>query len=137
MTSSYLSPDHPYLLTAGALLSCFPILLGIAVLLRPSLGLQIWHFTSPTTPKDTQLVLSLFRLFAIREFFLGTTILTCWVLGKPEVMGWLLLGVMPVVAVDGIVQTAQTGGGEWRHWGFVPVLVGLGMGLLGGWEGWM
>ncbi|KAK3672164.1 hypothetical protein LTR78_007917 [Recurvomyces mirabilis] len=134
MSTSAFSPHDPYLLKASGLIGAFVTLFGTAILVRPSFGLSAWKFISPTASKDKQLALDQFRLFGVREAFLGTALVTCWFLGEPKVLGWLMLATIPVAVVDGVVQRSQTGGGEWSHWGLVPVVFGLGGGLLGWFE---
>ena len=62
-------------------------------------------------------------------------IVLCWFLGEAKVMGWLLLIACGVAAVDGVVQKNQIGAGQWNHWSLVPVVGGIGAGLIGWLDG--
>ena len=53
-----------------------------------------------------------------------------WYNGDRKMMGYALLAAGTVAGVDGLISLRQCGGGQWKHWSFLPVLGGLGVGLL-------
>ena len=52
--------------------------------------------------------------------------------GDRRILGWLMIAGSVVAGVDGAVCKWRVGKGEWGHWGYGPVLAGVGVVLLGG-----
>ena len=55
--------------------------------------------------------------------------------GDRRILGCLLVAGGGVAVADGVVVKAQVGFGEWNHWGYAPVVMGVGVVLLGGLDG--
>lgn len=132
MASGIFSPRSQVLPNTALLFGLVPTFIGVATILYPRFGLlHVFEAKLPAAPQDQKLVDGLMRLFGARDMYLGLTTITAWYMGQRAVMGYLLFLGCGVVTVDGIVQKQQTGNGEWKHWSFVPVMAGLGAGLVG------
>ena len=109
--------------------------MGITVTFNPHIGINMWHFRLPGEDSKASelhsraLILDELRLFAVREFCLGASIIAASCFGERKVLGTMLILGVPVVVVDGIVQRKQVGRGHWVHWGLAPLLAGLGLAL--------
>lgn len=124
----------------AAILGTGMTLLGTIITLKPELGAKMWHFDIPDATASTaeanelrkhrSLVLDTLRIFGVREFGLGASILAALWFGETKVLGAILCLGLPVVLVDGIVQQSQAGSGRWIHWGFAPLVLGAGVSLL-------
>ncbi|KAG9653631.1 hypothetical protein KCU98_g8039, partial [Aureobasidium melanogenum] len=128
-----LSSRSPLSLNAGAACGVFQLTLGLIGVFRPRVMLQeIWGFKLPTKPGQEQLLIEcLQQLYGIRNIALGLMILAVRTFADSRTLGWVLMTDMLVAIGDGIIQKKGTGGGEWKHWSFVPLGVGMGMLLLG------
>lgn len=136
MASSILHSQSPYLPNAAAAFACFPALVGFAGLFEPRLVLAgAFEFELPASAKDQKLVDSLMRLFCVRDLFLGGVALAAWYYEDNRTLGAIMLMGSGVVFTDGAVNQHQTGAGGWKHWPFVPVMAGIGAGLLGWLDG--
>ena len=89
------------------------------------------QFPTPSDLEAQKLTHSLIYIYGARDLALGLAMLGVWYTGHRKALGWVVLAVLPVVIVDGFASRHQTGGGEWNHWAFAPVGLGLGVGLLG------
>lgn len=116
---------------ATAILNILPTTSGIYGVLRPGGALALLGFPIPHEPKEQKLSLSLLRMYAVRQATMGLTSLALWWAGEHRLMGVLMLVNAPIAIVDGFVSRWQTGGGEWGHWGFMPLGMVLTAGLLG------
>ena len=134
--NSIVPPTYlPYLANTAAVISILPTITGLAALVRPQLGHTVFSFPKPTTPRDQNLVLGLFRIFGVRDLAIGLTTLAIWHYGEGAA-GYKTLGVAMLtggllVATDGWVSKEVIGKGEWTHWSFLPFNVGIGVALLG------
>lgn len=133
--ASALSPSSALLPNTAAFLAVFPTLAGLTALVAPAAGLGLFDIAVPASQSEAKLPLNLMRLFGIRDIYLGTTTVAAWYFGDRRMLGVCCLLGGAVVTVDGIVQKAQTGAGEWKHWGFMPVMTGLGLALVGALDG--
>ena len=118
-----------------AVLNILPISTGIYGVLRPGGALALLGFPIPPDPRDQKLASSLARIYAVRQATMGLTSLALWWAGQHRLMGVMMLVNTPVAVVDGFVSRWQTGGGEWGHWGFIPLGMVLAAGLLGAGRG--
>lgn len=84
----------------------------------------------PPEPKGQKLTCSLVRIYGVRQASMGLASLALWWAGEHRLMGVFMLVNTPIAIVDGFVSRWQTGGGEWGHWGFIPVGLVLTVGLL-------
>lgn len=136
MASTLLPPAHSILLNLGGLIALFPTVLGALFVARPASAVSGWNFKVASDVQSRKLAHDQFRIFGIREVFLGTSLLATWWVGDGKLMGILLMMTCAVAFVDGVVQRNQTGkGGEWKHWAFLPPVAGVAAGLLGWFDG--
>jgi len=125
----------PYLLYASAASGIFAMGLGVNALLNPRGALAMWGFPhpgarpSPTKPStkeilDTpegKLAESLMMLYGSRTVVLGVALLTTTYWGSRKTLIVMVCSGTFVAIMDGFVSLRQIGGGQWNHWGFVPV----------------
>lgn len=116
---------------ATAVLNILPIFSGITAVLRPASALSLLGFPTPPEPKEAKLSYSVLQMYGVRQATMGLASLALWWAGEHRLMGVLMLVNTPVAIVDGLVSRWLTGGGEWGHWGFIPVGMALTVGLLG------
>lgn len=132
---------HPYLANTAALVACVPTAVGIIGLRNPSAILGIFEsapLSSTATAQDHKLLDGFIRLFAARDIAVGVTTLAIWYHGcrggKREgyaTLGTAMLVAAGLVVMDGLVSRWVNGRGEWKHWGFAPVSLGIAGALLG------
>lgn len=120
---------------ATAVLNILPTFSGLYGVLRPASALSLLGFPIPTEPREQRLSYSLLRMYGVRQATMGLASLALWWNGEHRLMGVFMLVNTPVAVVDGFVSRWQTGGGEWGHWGFIPVGLVLAAGLLGAGQG--
>ncbi|KAI1848198.1 hypothetical protein JX265_011756 [Neoarthrinium moseri] len=120
-----------YFATATFLTALAPTLLGINAILRPASALSLLKFPAPSQPEGQKITYSLMRIYGARTLTMGLTTLIVWARGDRTTLGYLMFAGIPVALVDGFVSRWQIGGGEWGHWGFIGVSLGLSAGLLG------
>ncbi|RDW69210.1 hypothetical protein BP6252_08230 [Coleophoma cylindrospora] len=108
-----------------------PLLIGINGLLRPQAVFASVDFPTPTTPEAQRLADAMIRLLSARNIVIGLTTSAIWYRGDRKLLGWamMILGIFP--AIDGAVSLDLIGGGLKHHLPVVPVVFGLGAGLLG------
>lgn len=135
MASGLLNSQSPHLLTTASVLSVFPFLLGIVGTLSPSSGFKIFNFPEPTTPEAQKLGSNLFLFWASRDLFMGATGLIAAYNGDRKMLGAIYLAMCGVASFDAWISVRQSGKGAWMHLGFLPVLMGVGGGLLGWFDG--
>ena len=82
-------------------------------------------------PTDQNLGVALIRGFGARDLAMGVPMLATWYCGDYRALGWMTLVGTVVASADGYASKKATGGGEWMHWPFAPVLLSVGLGLLG------
>ena len=111
--------------------------IGVTALLSPDTALtKIFEFPNVRGIQDRKTVSGLLQIFGIRDLALGLSVLAAWYHGCRhgdntgyKTLGSILLLGCLVSITDGLVSRKVIGKGEWRHWGFVPVLAGLGLAL--------
>ncbi|KAL1858861.1 hypothetical protein Daus18300_009859 [Diaporthe australafricana] len=114
-----------------AVLNILPTLSGLYGVARPASALGVLGFPIPAGPPEAQkLSLSMTRMYGVRQATMGLASLALWWSGEHRLMGVLMLVNTPVAIVDGFVSRWQVGGGEWGHWGFIPLGLVLTIGLL-------
>lgn len=74
-------------------------------------------------------------LYGARDVFMGAAFYAAAYFGDRKALGWILIAGSGVAVVDGAVCRAQIGRGEWNHWGYAPVVAGVGSVLVGVWDG--
>ncbi|KAH7024801.1 uncharacterized protein B0I36DRAFT_164472 [Microdochium trichocladiopsis] len=133
------------LLTAAA-----PLALGLNAVLRPNAALEVLGYkvppTSPSPAKSEKgsgvmatpqlAARHMTQLYGARNLLFAT--LTILVALSPRDNGdntllakfWVANSTLAFV--DGLISRARLGAGEqWFHWGFIPLGLGLSLGLLG------
>ncbi|GFZ50537.1 hypothetical protein JCM24511_08294 [Saitozyma sp. JCM 24511] len=121
----------PLLIYASGAVSCLPIALGINALIRPSSPLELLGWPIPTDPYGKKLALNLMRVYGGRNIALGLSMAIPAYFGHRKALGWMVLGSSVVAIVDGFVSRDVIGGGEWGHWGILPITMALGAALVG------
>jgi hypothetical protein len=128
-----LSSTSPFALNLGAAAGVFQLTLGLTAVVQPRVMLQeVWGFKPASTPgQDQILVESLMQLYGVRNVALGLMILAVRALADSKTLGWVVMTDLLVALGDGFVQKKCTGGGQWKHWSFLPIGVSVVMLLLG------
>lgn len=128
----------PYLANASAVVAAVPTAVGALILAKPQFAFDILSFPPPTALSDHTLALGLSRIFGARDLAVGITTFAIWWSGrkangntKNHLLGVAMLSGALMVVTDGFVSRSVIGKGEWTHWGFAPLNIGLGLGLLG------
>lgn len=103
---------------------------GINAILRPENALSFFEFAPPASPTDNAMVDSLMAVYGVRDIFMGLAIYTASWFGTKKGLGWTLVAASAVAFADGAVCWGH-GMGEWNHWGYAPVITGVGSLLLG------
>lgn len=149
MDSSFSSIFWPLLPNVAALFSTMLQTTGIDQIIRPESALELWRFPSPSgspepdaasssttaanaaviTQRD--LVHGLIRREGVRNIALGVVGLTTLCRGDRKLAGFIMLCGCFTAFSDGLISRAVIGGGEMRHWVFLPFMLGTAVGLLG------
>ena len=103
-------------------------------LFKPRVALKNFQFEAPAADEDKKLVDNLMRIYGVRNLSMGTTGLIIAYFGDRKSLAWMFITGSIVAIVDGFVSKAQIGRGEWNHWGFVSISLGLGSALLGAFD---
>ena len=114
----------------AALIGCIPTLIGATAIVRPESVLSILEFPPAKTPDAQKLTDSLSRIFGARALATGLLVLAIRFRGDRELLGWAMLILALLPFVDGVVSLQQIGGGAWRHWALVPLMIGISACLL-------
>lgn len=123
----------PLLYTSHAISLTF-IAFGLNALLNPTSALSFYLLTPPTTastPSDTQAVHSLLAAYGVRDIFMGLSLFSAGLFGTPKSLGLTLLAAAAVAVADGFVcQVYAAGEGVMNHWGYAPLVAGVGVAVL-------
>ncbi|KAJ5612472.1 hypothetical protein N7510_005666 [Penicillium lagena] len=103
---------------------------GFNAFLRPQHGLTFFAWDYPTSLPERQLVDSLMYIYGIRDIFMGVAIYICSFWGTRQSLGWVLVANGAVALADGFVCWTW-GEGQGAHWGYAPLIIGVGGALLG------
>ncbi|KAI9147315.1 hypothetical protein HJFPF1_12334 [Paramyrothecium foliicola] len=120
-----------YLSYIALFFSVLPSLFGLNAFLRPEATMAQVNFLVPTHPEARKLATSLMRFFGIRNVCTGLLMLLIYFTGDDVQLGRALSICIINATTDGFICKWQTGGGEWAHWGFVPILATLSGSLVG------
>ncbi|PGH12852.1 hypothetical protein AJ80_06561 [Polytolypa hystricis UAMH7299] len=105
---------------------------GINAIVRPSHALTFFEFSPPTNAADKRMVDSLLFVYGARDIFMGVAIFSAAMLGgSRKSLGLTLLATGAVAFADGYACYTHGSGGEWNHWGYAPVVSGVGALLMG------
>lgn len=69
-------------------------------------------------------------VYGVCDIFMGVVIYVVVFFGIKKLFGWIFVVVSGVVVVDGIVCWSY-GQGEWNYWGYVFMIIVVGVVLLG------
>ena len=122
---------HLTLTNAAALFALFPLTMGPIMLLKPEIVPSTFETKFPLGFEDRKLAISITRLMAVRDTFLGGAILVPWYYQDNKTLGIMLLMGSAVLAADGFIQKAQAGRGQWVHWSTVLPVAGIAARLRG------
>lgn len=126
---------NPYLLNTAGALGLFPLSVGLLGLANPTSGWSIFSFPKPTSPEAQKVGETFFLFWASRDVFMGLVTSAAWYHSDHRMMGYALLAASMAAVTDGVISLRQKGSGQWLHWSFVPVLGGIGGGLVGWFDG--
>ena len=122
------SSDLKWPLNIAAVMGLFPLLAALSFLAFPKLASTLCGFPVPTTSSDHSYIL----LLSAREAYIGLVALVLWWRGEVRALGWVLLLLSVVPAVDGWVAlhegltTLQALG----HWGSIAAAAAIGYTLI-------
>ena len=116
---------------AAALFALVPLTMGLIMLLKPEIVPSTFKTKFPLGFEDRKLAISITRLMAVRDTFLGGAILVPWYYQDNKTLGIMLLMGSAVLAADGFIQKAQAGRGQWLHWSTVLPVAGIAARLCG------
>lgn len=74
---------------------------------------------------------SLLAIYGIRDIFMGGALYAAAFTGTRKSLGWTLILASAVAYGDGYITLVANGTGQWGHWGYAPLLTGLGAVLVG------
>lgn len=108
----------------------FSLGLGLVALAKPLLFLKAFDMQAKT-PEARKVARDLFVVFAARDLALGFGITSAAYYGHKEIMGWSMVGVAVIAALDGTVSRGNVKGGEWKHWTWIGISLGLASACFG------
>jgi hypothetical protein len=108
-----------------------PIVVGINAVLRPASALRLLNYPVPIDKTARRTTYTVLQMYGARNIAMGLSTLAVWCSGDRRTLGWVMLAGIPLATIDGFVTRQLTGIGEWGHWSFIPVSLGLAGGLLG------
>ncbi|THZ06458.1 hypothetical protein D6C95_02407 [Aureobasidium pullulans] len=127
-----LSSQSPLAINTAAGFGVFQLTLGLTGILRPYVMLNVWEVdTSVIAAKEKNLIEALIQLYGLRNVALGLMIVAVRSFADSRTLGSVVMCDLIAAFGDGFLQKRLTGGGEWKHWSFLPAGAGLGMLLLG------
>ncbi|KAF5253511.1 hypothetical protein FANTH_1582 [Fusarium anthophilum] len=118
-----------YLNRATHVVSLIPALFGINLLTRPEATLQSFQYPIPTDPQAKKLVRGLARIYGCRNLVVSFLFFNISLTGDRKLMSFGYLGALAMCVTDGLVARNVVGHGEWQHWSFAPLCIGLLIGL--------
>ncbi|CAG9982650.1 unnamed protein product [Clonostachys byssicola] len=123
--------SHPYFSHVSLGLSLIPTFFGLNMLFRPGPTLESVKFPVPADPEGKKTIFSVMRFFGARNIAVSYLLVLIWSRGDNRLTAKSLVACLWIAGVDGFIQRAQTGEGQWTHWGFIPVVAGVAAGLMG------
>ncbi|THW45521.1 alpha/beta-hydrolase [Aureobasidium pullulans] len=121
-----LSSQSPLAINTAAGFGVFQLTLGLTGILRPYVMLNIWEVdTSVIAAKEKNLIEALIQLYGLRNVALGLMIVAVRSFADSRTLGSVVMCDLIVAFGDGFLQKRLTGGGEWKHWSFLPAGAGL------------
>lgn len=116
----------------GLGIALLPAAFATSGLLRPQQALDNFGIV-PTTAADGAAFHGFIRIYAARNIVISLLLAGLRYRDDRRFLGFGLLGGCFMAGIDGLVSRQLTGQGHWQHWGFIPILAGVG-GLLA-WQG--
>ncbi|EJT68866.1 hypothetical protein GGTG_13575 [Gaeumannomyces tritici R3-111a-1] len=80
---------------------------GVNAMVRPAHALTFFGFAPPKAPSDRRVVDGLVAVYGARDVFMGAAVFAAGLNGHASTLGWLLLAIGAVAAVDGLVCRAH------------------------------
>jgi hypothetical protein len=123
---------HPALLYASTAFSCILFGFGVTYMFYPRIGYSLYGFSaSPSSTSEWAVMERIMVLYGAKDLFMGTAIFASTWFGTRKSAGMILIAGGLCAGVDGVVVKNEAGTGEWNHWGYGSVMVGLGGSMLG------
>lgn len=122
---------HPYFYQGAFAMAFLPSIFGLNAVLRPEAAMRSVQFPVPADPEARKLSRGLMRIYGSRNIAITYLILLAHRTGDRKLTGLSLAVGVYMALVDGFVSRSVIGGGEWSHWGFIPVVGSVVAGLLG------
>jgi hypothetical protein len=123
---------HPLLPYLSTLFSTMFLAFGMTYMLYPRTGYALYGFISgPTTPADWSTMERIMVLYGAKDVFMAVAIFASTWFGTRRSAGCVLVAAGVCAGVDGYVVGQEAGMGEWNHWGYGSVMVGLGIVMMG------
>lgn len=104
---------------------------GVNAVLRPAHALTFFELAPPKGAADARVVDALLAVYGVRDVFMGAAIYAAAYFGHRKALGWIVLAASAVAFADGLICKFN-GQGEWNHWGYAPMVAGVGSLLLAG-----
>jgi uncharacterized membrane protein len=124
-----LSHSRPLLLASTAI-GTMCVGFGVNAILRPAHALSFFELEYPSEGVQRGVVDNLMVVYGARDIFMGLAAYIAAYWGSRRVVGGIMLATSLVAFVDGAVCWGN-GHGQWNHWGYAPMVLGVG-GLLSG-----
>ncbi|TVY84212.1 hypothetical protein LSUE1_G001106 [Lachnellula suecica] len=119
------------LLTATSIFGTIFIAGGLNAIFRPGPALEFFDLNAAAAVSDQSLVDTLMLVYGVRDIFIGPAMYSAAYSGDRKHWGLIVLAGGGVAFVDGLACWLYVGKGEWNHWGYPPLVAGVGAVLLG------
>ena len=94
----------------------------------------MFEWVPPASASAKTLVNNLVVIYGVRDVYMGIVIYIAAYFGDSKTLGWIVIASSCVAFADGAICWIQQGKGQWNHWGYVLMLIGLGSLLLGAFD---
>ena len=131
----------PALLIAANFFATISFGFGINAIVRPANGLSFFEF--PTTKEEkaalaakqeSSVVNGMMAVYGVRDIFMGVATYAAAYFSPANdhrILGCMLIATSLVAFADGAICVAYKTGAQWNHWGYAPVVGGIGAVLFG------
>ncbi|KAF1961234.1 putative integral membrane protein [Byssothecium circinans] len=102
---------------------------GVHYVLAPRSAFSNFGFAAPTF--ELPLIDAIMVLYGFKDLYMGISIWAATWAGNRKVAGINVLALGLCALGDGYVVKSVAGSGEWNHWGYGSVAVGVGSVMLG------
>jgi hypothetical protein len=128
------SPLHQILRYTSLFLGTVTIGFGLHYVFFPRSAFNNFGFSAPSSASpDLELLDNILVLFGAKDIFVGVSIWAATLMGSRKIAGINVLALGLCAALDGWVVKNSKGavpGGEWGHWGYGSVALGVGAAML-------